>query len=433
MGFPFRRILTAAAATVALMAAVPAAHAQSSTIVAVVNGDVISQGDVDNRTRLFALSSGIGASPDTQSRLKAQVLQQLIDERLRLQESQRRHVVISDKQIADAIHGVEQRNGMPTDALRTKLQSDGVSFRTLIDQVRVQLAWLQVIRQQLGESATITSKEVEEQQQLLTQEIGKPEYNVGEIFVPIDNPSHAADAERFAETIIAQLRSGANFAVTAAQFSQSQTALQGGALGWVQPDQLDPGVATLVAEMPVGAISDPVRVPGGISIIQLDAKRQIGNDVGTVVNIRTLFLPFSSPLNPAAPTEQQKALLERAKALSASIHSCAEMEAAAKANNSTRPVDPGDIKLESVNPPVFREMLSTLPEGKTTQPLVAQDGISLVTLCSRQQKNLATESREDIERRLLAERAELASRQLLRDLQRRANINIRQAQTAAKT
>jgi peptidyl-prolyl cis-trans isomerase SurA len=432
MDFFCRRILPAAALATALFASIPA-HAQSSSIVAVVNGDVISQGDVDNRTRLFSLSSGIGASLDAQSRLKAQVVQQLIDERLRLQESQRRHVVIGDKQIAEAIHAIEQRNGMQPDALRNKLQSDGVSFRTLVDQIRVQLAWLQVVRQQLGDAGTITSKEVEEQQQLLSAQTGKPEFHVSEIFVPIDNPSHAADAERFAETIISQLRSGANFAVTAAQFSQSQTALQGGDLGWVETDQLDPGVATLVNQMPVGAISDPVRVPGGISIVQLDGKREIGRDVGTVLNIRTLFLAFSSPLNPAAPTDQQRALLERTKALSASIHSCDEMEAAAKANNSTRPVDPGEVRLESVNPPQFRDLLSTLPEGKTTQPLVASDGISLVIVCKREQKNLATETRDDIERRLLAERAELASRQMLRDLQRRANINIRQDKTAAKT
>ena len=433
MSFRCRRFLIAAVAAAAMTSAAPEARSQSSTIVATVSGDVISQGDVDNRTRLFALSSGIGASLETQSRLKAQVLRELIDERLRLQESQRRHVVISDKQIADAIHTIEQRNGMPPDALRTKLQSDGVSFHTLIDQIRAQLAWLQVVKQQLGDSATITSREIQEQQQLLAQETGKPEYDVREIFVPIDNPQHAADAERFADTIIAQLRAGANFAVTAAQFSESQTALQGGELGWVQPEQLDPGVASLVAQMPVGAISDPIRVPGGISIVQLAGKREIGRDVGTVVTIRTLFLPFTSPLNPAAPTEAQRAVLERAKALSGSIHGCAEMEAAAKANNSTRPVDPGEIRLENVNPPVFREILASLPEGKTSQPLVATDGISLVTLCSREQKNLAAESREDIERRLISERAELASRQLLRDLQRRANIDIRQDKAAAKT
>ena len=56
--------------------------------------------------------------------------------------------------------------------------------------------------------------------------------------------ANAADAQRFAETVITELRKGAPFPVVAAQFSQTQTALQGGDLGWVQPNQLDPAGGT---------------------------------------------------------------------------------------------------------------------------------------------------------------------------------------------
>ncbi len=404
---------------------VTAAWAQSTRIVAVVNGDVISEGDVDNRARLFALSAGVGFSPDLLARLRPQVTRQLVDERLRLQEVQRRHVNIADKQIAAAIHEVESRNNMPVDALRKKLASDGVAFRTLVDQVRVQLGWLQVLREQLGDAATITQAEVAEQQQLLAQQTGKPEYRLGEIFIPVDNPANAQDAQHFAETVIQQLHTGAPFPVAAAQFSQSQTALEGGDLGWVQPTQLDPDVARVVQEMPVGAISNPIRVPGGFSIVTLRGKREIGRDIGTMLNLRQTFLPFSSPLDPQHPTEQQKQTLERAKSISASVHSCEQMEAAAKAANSPRPADPGEIRLETVNPPAFRELLTTLPATSATRPLVSNEGIAVLFVCSRTQKNLATETKEEIERRLLAERAELASRQLLRDLQRKAQIDLR--------
>src|SRR5262249_60022018 len=134
--------------------------------------------------------------------------------------------------------------------------------RTLIDQIRTTIGWGQVVRDRLGEKATITDAEIAEQQRLQTQLVGKPEYRVGEIFIPVDDPAASADAQRFAETVIGELRRGAPFGVVAAQFSQNQTALQGGALGWVQPNQLDPEVARLITEMPVGAISNPVRVAG---------------------------------------------------------------------------------------------------------------------------------------------------------------------------
>src|ERR1051326_1808681 len=57
-------------------------------IIAVVNGDVITSGDVENRAKLFALSTGLSVTPEVIDRLRTQIANQLIDERLRLQETQ---------------------------------------------------------------------------------------------------------------------------------------------------------------------------------------------------------------------------------------------------------------------------------------------------------------------------------------------------------
>ena len=194
-------------------------------IVAVVSGDVITSGDVANRARLFALSTGLPTTDTVIERMKSQISSQLIDERLRLQEAQRRKIVVPDKQIAGAIRDIEQRNGMPEGGLRSRLASLNVSQRTLIDQIRVQLAWTQVLREQLGEKLNIPEAEVDGQLRLHDAQIGKPEYRVGEIFIPVEDPANTADAQRFAETVIGELRAGAAFSAVAAQFSQTQTAL----------------------------------------------------------------------------------------------------------------------------------------------------------------------------------------------------------------
>ncbi|HET7880391.1 MAG TPA: peptidylprolyl isomerase [Acetobacteraceae bacterium] len=413
------------AVALAVTAPPQAAAPQGMRIVAIVNGDVITNADVDNRARLFALSTGLPVTQDVLDRLKHQITRQLIDEKLRMQEVQRRKIVIPDKQIADSMHEIESRNGLAAGALMQKLSAGGVGSRTLIDQLRTQLGWSQVLREQLGDQVKISDADVSEQQRVLAQQVGKPEYRVGEIFIPVDDPASAADAQRFAETVISELRAGAAFPVVAAQFSQNQTALQGGALGWVQPNQLDPQVAQLVAEMPVGAVSNPVKVPGGISIVNLQGKREIGRDVGTAVSLRQVFFPFSSPLNPQAPTDQQKQALEKARGVSASVHSCDQMEQAAKANNSPRPADPGEIKLEGVNPPAFRQILATLPPDRATQPMVTSDGIAVMIVCSREEKNMAQQSKQEVQAQLFNERVELLSRQLLANLRRHATIDLR--------
>jgi peptidyl-prolyl cis-trans isomerase SurA len=424
-----RAVAAPAGATPAGRSAAPgsAAAVPKADIVAVINGDIISNDDISNRTRLFAMSTGMPITPEILDRLRPQITRQLIDEKLRLQEIQRRKIVIGDQEIADAIKSIETNNGMPSGALRARLAADGVGMRTLIDQVRVQLGWSQVLRQVLGDKTQITKEEIADQQALLAQQTGKPEYHVAEIFIPVDDPANTADAQRFTETVISQLRAGAPFQVVAAQFSQSQSALEGGDEGWLQANQLDPSVAKLAEAMPVGAISNPVKVPGGFSIVQMRAKRQIGNEIGTVLSLRQVFLPFSSPLNPQNPTDQQKQTLEKARGYGASIHSCEQMEQIAKADNSPRPVDPGAVLLDSVSPPPFRALLTNLPIGKASQPLIANDGISVVILCARDQKNTSQLSDQEIRDRLVSERVELASRQMQRELRRRAIIDLRGA------
>ena len=394
-------------------------------IVAVVNGDVITSGDVENRGRLFALTTGLPITPDVLNRLRAQVSKQLIDERLRLQEVQRRKISVSDREIADSIGEIEQRNSMPKGALTAGLTGKGVAVRTLIDQVRVQLGWTRVLRQELGGRAEVTDADMAEQTKRFTESTGKPEFRVGEIFIPVEDPAKQADAKRFADTVIGQLRAGAPFAVVAAQFSQAQNALQGGDLGWVRASQLDPPVAEIVRQMPENAVSNPIPVPGGIVIVTLRGKRQIGNETATVLNLRQVFIPFTGALNPKAPTEQQRRAAEQAGAISKSAKSCADMEAANARVNSPRPANPGDVRPDSVGSPPLRALLAGLQPGIPSKPVITSDGVAVIMVCSREQKSAAAPTKEEISNLVLNERIESTSRQLQRDLRRRATLDER--------
>jgi peptidyl-prolyl cis-trans isomerase SurA len=398
---------------------------ESVRIVAVVNASVVTNIDVDNRARLFAVTASLPQTPEVLGRLKPQITRELIDERLRMQDVERQHIVVQDKQVAAAIAEIEQRNGMSPGALRAKLDADGVSFTTLVDEVRTEIGWTLLLRRELGGRLRVTPADVAAQQRIQAAEVGRPEYRVGEIFIPVENPANAADAHRFADTVIKELRIGAPFAVVAAQFSESQTALQGGDLGWVQPNQLDPGVAQVVQEMPTGAVSEPITVPGGLAIVTLAGKREIGHDMATMLSIRQVFLPFDTTLNPSAPTAKQMATLKKAQAISARVRSCPEMESVAAENHSSHPANPGDVRLDAVNPPQFRAMLASQPLDRATRPLVSNDGIAVMMICSRDEKNLDELSRKQIEDQILQKRVELLSRQLQQDLRRQASIDLR--------
>ncbi len=398
---------------------------QGNRIVAVVNGDVVSRADVVGRARLFALNAGIAVAPDVLERLTPQVTRLLVDERLRLQEVQRRRLPVTDAEVAEAIAELEQRNNLQPGGLRAQLNQVGVQPRVLYDQIRTQIGWGRLLRQQLGPSAIPSDAEVEEAMRAAKARVGQPEYQVSEIFVPVDDPSTEGETRRFVEEVIRQLRSGTPFPVAATQFSQAQTALQGGDLGWVRRDELDPEVFSVVERMPPGAISNPIRVPGGYQIVALRGKRESGRDMATMLSLRQAFFPFSSTLDQNNPTPQQRDQVERAQRLAQDARNCNAVEQAAARIGGERPSDPGPIRLETVTPPPLRSLLAGLQPGKASQPILTPEGVMVMMVCSREQKNLAELTPDQIKSQLLRDRVENLSRQLQRDLRRRATIEMR--------
>ncbi|EFG83639.1 peptidylprolyl isomerase [Novacetimonas hansenii] len=394
------------------------------SIVAIVNGSVLTKRDVDTRGRLFALSSGLDVSKDVMVRLRPQIVRQLIDERLRMEAMLERHINVPVAQIAAAISGIEQRNGMPENSLRNRLAQDSISLTTLIDQIRVQVGWSQVLRMETGSRGRITATEIQQRTDALKREDGKPQYMISEIFVPVEDPHHPETELKFTETIIQELREGAPFPIVAAQFSQSQSALEGGLLGWTQEDSLDPEVVEVARKMPDGAISNPIRVAGGYVIATVNNRRTVGHEMATILNIHQAFLPFDQPLNPQDPSDQQKQTLQQASDLAGKVKSCDEMETLNKKFGEKHPTDPGELRVDRLNPQM-REVLEHLQPGQASHPLVSMDGIALIMVCKREERNVALQTPSEIADQLLNERVEQTSRQLDRDLHRRAVIDMR--------
>jgi peptidyl-prolyl cis-trans isomerase SurA len=420
----------AAAQRPAPPAAQQGTQAQSANrIVAVVNSEVVSRADVASRSRLFALNAGIAVAPETLERLAPQVTRLLIDERLRLQEVQRRRIPVTDRDVAEAISELERRNNLPPGGLRDQLQRVGIQPRVLYDQVRTQIGWSRLLRQQLGPQAQPSKEEVDEAIRNARARTGEPEFLVSEIFIPSDDPRNERETRAFVDEVVGQLRRGTPFPVAATQFSQAQTALQGGDLGWVSKDQLDQDVAEVVTRMPPGAVSNAIKVAGGYQIVTLRQKREAGRDFATLLTVRQAYFPFTSTLDPEAPTQQQRDAVERAQRLSETARSCEAVEAANRGGD--RPADPGQVRLETVSPPPLRTLLAGLSPGKASQPIITPDGVLVMMVCGREQKNLAELTEDQARAQLLRDRVENLSRQLQRDLRRKAQIDVRTAEAAS--
>lgn len=395
---------------------------EAASIAAVVNGQVITNDDVTGRARLLAVSTGMPMTPDALDRLKPQITDQLIDQTLQLQEINRRGVVVKEDDIEAAISHIEQGNNLPAGALRGRMEAAGVPFSTLIAQIRAQLGWQDVLHQVLGQELRPTPGDITAEKNALQAQIGQMEYHLSEIFIPVPDPADDATARNFAATVITQLRAGAPFPIIAAQFSQSDSALQGGDLGFVAPSQLDPATAAVVTQMPAGAISNPIRVPGGYDIVQMQASQRAGSATQTTLSLRQAFAPFSTPVGGAGVTPAQAAVIEKLVAAGRGTHSCDDMAALNASLGQTHPADPGPVDLATVTPASFQSLLATIPIGQVSPPLVAQNGVSIVMVCTRQTGNAALPSDTDIGNLIVQRRVELESRQLLAELRHRSII-----------
>jgi peptidyl-prolyl cis-trans isomerase SurA len=418
------------APAIAQSAPKPPAAAQpangANRIVAVVNSEVVSRADVVGRARLFALNAGIAVAPEALDRLSPQVTRLLVDERLRLQEVRRRRLPVTDADVADAVSELEKRNNLAPGSLKLQLAQIGVAPRVLYDQIRTQIGWARLIRQQLGPNADPTEAEVQEAVRNSKARAGQPEFLVSEIFIPLDDPAAEAEVRRFVDDVVGQLRRGTPFAIAATQFSQAQTALQGGDLGWVRKEEVDTEVAAVLERMPPGAVSNAIRVPGGFQIVALRQRRETGRDMATMITMRQAFFGFAGTLDPNNPTQQQRDQVEKAQKLATGARSCEAVEQAARGSGGgDRPVDPGTIRLETVNPPPLRSLLAGLSPGKASQPILTPDGVLVMMVCSREQRNLAEFTPEDAKQQILRDRIENLSRQVQRDLRRRAQIEMR--------
>ncbi|MGH6916167.1 MAG: SurA N-terminal domain-containing protein, partial [Geminicoccaceae bacterium] len=118
-------------------------------IAAVVNDEVVSVQDLDDRLDLVMFTSGVDDTPQARQGLTPQVLRGLVEEALQLQEAQRLGITVQDQEMNQALANIAERNNMDLPGMRRLLADAGINFETLLAQIRSQIAWVKVVNQQV--------------------------------------------------------------------------------------------------------------------------------------------------------------------------------------------------------------------------------------------------------------------------------------------
>ena len=407
-------------AVIFLTQVIPARAQSPVGVAAVVNDDPISVIDLVERIKLVAVSSNIDMTPQRSNEMAPQILQQLINEKLQLQEAERRGIEVTDDEIARGKSMIEQNAGLPDGMLDAYLTQRQVAPGTIENQIRPQVAWQKVLGRMRGE-VQISEAEIDDTLERIVSNQNKPRNRVQEIFLPVDNPQDSTRVYQTAQEIIGALNKGADFAGLAQQFSASASAANGGDLGWLYAGEMAADLQQAVNQLQPGDVSAPIQTIRGYYVLKLLDRRVGDTDAvtDTRLDLYQLFIPISGDM-PQDQIDAKIAVLQNTRETAKSCEAMANvaLDLGSDLSGKMDGISPGEL-----SGPI-RQAISNLDEGKPSNIIQVDGGALMVMICNiTEESNLP--NREDIENRLLLERLDILARRKLRELRRQAFIDIR--------
>jgi peptidyl-prolyl cis-trans isomerase SurA len=388
---------------------------------AIVNGEVITQTDIDQRLALLAIANGGKIPADEIERLRQQVLRNLIDETLQIQSAKTEKIDVKASDIDKTVARVAANIKQSPDQLAEYLAANGSSIKTLRRQIEGEIAWQRLQRAKIESGVSVGDDEVKAVLDRMTASKGTEEYRVGEIFLSM-TPDNQSQVTANAQKILDQLKNGASFAGYARQYSEASTAAVGGDLGWVRPEQLPQPIAAALRQMGPGMVSNPISVPGGLSIIAVQDTRKIltADPRDAVLSLKQVSIAFPK----GSTREQAEPILAQFAAAARNVGGCGGAEKIATDFHG-EVVTSDQVKMRDL-PPALQQLMLPMQVGQATQPFGSiEEGVRVLVICGRDEVNPSEPSYDEVYNQINEERVNMRARRYLRDLRRDAVIEFR--------
>ena len=384
-----------------------------------MNGEVITQTDVEQRLALVVLANGGSVSAEEKDRLRLQVLRNLIDETLQIQEAAAKDIRVSQQELDENFARVAANFRYTPDNFAKYLTAQGSSARSIKRQIEGEVAWSRLLRREVQPFINVSEEEVRAVVERLQASKGKEEFHIGEIYLSA-TPENSQQVAANAQQIMAQIRQGGSFQAYARQYSEAATAAVGGDLGWVRAAQLPEPLAAAAQQLEVGQIAGPVAVPGGFSLVYLIDKRQVlmSDARDAVLSLKQVAIDF--PAGTTAEQAQQRAN-QFGTALK-NLQGCGSVDEMARKLGAS--VVENDIQARNL-PPQLQSILLAMQIGESTPPFgSAAEGVRALVLCGRDDPpDTSAPSFDQIMAQMEEDRVNKRARTYLRDLRRDAVID----------
>jgi peptidyl-prolyl cis-trans isomerase SurA len=420
-------------AAAACAPAVALAQGASTGAAAFVNGTVISNYDLDQRTALFAATSGVRLTDENLPQIRTQVLRALEDELIELQEAGKHRITASQPEIDKALQSIAADNKLAVADIVSTIEKAGVAKNTFAQQLTAQIIWQKLVVARYGTDVLISDQDVDEGMARLKQGADKPQFLLSEIYIGVNKADDELKVRAGAEQFVQQIMQGAPFPTIALQFSQVPSAASGGDIGWVTHGQMAEEIDQALADLKPGQIAGPIRAEGGYYILFLrDRREPVGTkiadapapqpaDSNTPLPLDRLLIPLGT--NPDDATKARAMAL--AAEIKSKVRSCADLA-------SVQPQLQGSVyqRLGTMDPKAMsaelRESLNKTGPGDMGQPFISPAGLELIMRCDTALPGLKAfelPSRDELRQQLFAQKMSVYAKSYLQELRRIAIVS----------
>jgi peptidyl-prolyl cis-trans isomerase SurA len=245
-------------------------------IMAVVNDDIITQHDVETAMRPYLENTKEqGFSPEMQrqaiARLRKDVLETLIDNKLTDQEVKRYNIGVSEEEIDQQIVQIKRGNSITDDDIRAMLASRKMSMADYRKEIKGMLQRTKLVNREVTSRVVITKEEIKAYyEKNLAKYGGSRKYHLWNLFAKLPRSAGAAERQEAQERLQAaldEMKPGRSFEDIARSSGAGAGGLQGSDLGLFRVEELTPQLREVVKTLPAGAVSPIVESEFGYQVL----------------------------------------------------------------------------------------------------------------------------------------------------------------------
>ena len=311
--------------------------------------------------------------------IENQVLEQLILEEIQVQRAARIGIAIGDDVLNQALSAVAEQLGLTLEQLPAALAEENIDYAMYREDSRKDLTLRQLEQRDVLARIAITPRELEQCLQRTDQSrTSEFLYNISHILISVSSAASSeelAAAQREVDEILERIEAGEDFRQLAVTFSDSQTALEGGELGWRRGSELPTLFANSVTRMQPGEVSEPIQSGSGLNLVRLNDMRGDQRVMVDQVRARHVLITPNEVLDAAAAMQRLRGI--RDQILGGDDFATI---AQAVSEDAVSAADGGDLGWSEPDAyvPEFTEMLTSLPIGELSEPFQTRFGWHLL-------------------------------------------------------